>query len=164
MAADKHSVVLHYDQHTDRLVVFSLPQKTLLEMRDGAGFEVPLDELRPLDHDEAEKRVGASILELVESLSGRKLGLRNYQADVERDLENWIKDAEKAAASGTPQAQYDLAVLYQDLALRRKSTELMARAKSLVELSAKAGVAEAKRALEHWEIFQRRFDRKLAEE
>lgn len=164
MAGDKHSVVLYYDEATDKLLVFSVPSDKVLSLRERSGFELPLDDLRALEHDEAERRIGAGILQLVESLSGAKLGLRDYKAEFQQELEQWIADAEKGAGPQTPQSQYDLAVLYRDLALRKKSRELMVKSKALTEMSAKGEVAEARRDLEHWEIYERQFARRFREE
>src|SRR5687768_1158242 len=114
MVADKHSVVLHFDEDGDKLVVFSLPSHAALELKDSSGFEIDLAQFRALDHDEAERRVGAGLLQLVESFAGRKLGLRDYQAEFEQSLEEWIADVEPKAASGDAEAQYELAFLYED--------------------------------------------------
>lgn len=163
MAADQHSVVLHYDPATDKLVVFSIPSTKALALRDRSGFELPVADLRELQHDEAERRVGAGLLQLVESLSKAALGLRDYKAEFEQELERWIRDAEQRPGPYTPQAQFDLAVLYRDLALRKKSQELMGKSKSLTEAAAKAGLQEAAKDLEHWDIYERQFNRRLHE-
>ena len=163
MVADKHSVVLHFDEDGDKLMVFSVPSQRAIELRDGSGFEISLTEFRALDHDEAERRVGAGLLQLVESLAGRKLGLRDYDAEFEQHLEQWIAEAEPKAASGDPEAQHELAFLYEDLAYRRKSRELLARAKKLLESAASAGFEKAARDLEHWEAFERRLERRINE-
>ena len=163
MSVDKHSVVLHFDEGGDKLMVFSVPSQKAIDLRDGSGFEINLAEFRALDHDEAERRVGAGLLQLVESFAGRKLGLRDYEAEFEQRLEQWIAEAQPKAAAGDAEAQHELAFLYQDLAYRRKSRELMAKAKSLLEGAASAGVEKAARDLEHWEMFQRRLDRRINE-
>jgi hypothetical protein len=155
---------VHYDPQKDKLVVFSIPMQKALDMRERSGFEQALGELRGLEHSEAERRVEAALLQLVESLSGSKLRLRDYQAELEGELEKWIADAEKAPGVQTPEAQYDLAIAYHDLALRRKSQELMAKARALIESSAKGGVAKAVRDLEHWDIYERQFERRLRQE
>ena len=161
MAADKHSVVLHYDEAKDELVVFSIPSDKALDLRNGAGFELPLSVLRRLEHNEAERRVGGGILHLVESFSGTKLGLRDYEAQSLRELEQMIADAEKEPDAQTPQGQFGLAVLYRDLALRKKSADLMAKAKVLTQASAKGGHADALFDLENWNIYERQFDRRV---
>ena len=164
MAADMHSVVLHYDQATDKLIVFSIPSTKALALRDRSGFELPLAQLRGLQHDEAERRVGAGILQLVESFSGTSLGLRDYKAEFQQELERWIADAEQGSGPQTPQAQFDLALLYRDLALRKKSRDLLGKSKSLTEAAAKAGSQDALQDLEHWDIYERQFNRRQSGE
>jgi hypothetical protein len=162
MAEDRHTVVVQYDESADTLSVFSIPSAKAAELRARSGFDLPMNQLRALSHDEAERRVGSGLLQLVESLSGHKLGLRDYAAEFENDLLQCIADAEKKAESGQPADQYDLAILYQDLAERRKSRELMNKAKALVEIAAWAGIENAVRDLEHWSAYERRFERRLS--
>src|SRR5262249_16264205 len=131
MAAERHSVVLHYEQSTDELVVFSVPSGKALALKAASGLELPLKALRRLDHDEAERRVGAGILHLVESFGGAKLGLRDYEGEFEKELEQWIADLENGPQ--TPQSQFELATLYRDLALRRRSQQLFDKSKALTE-------------------------------
>ena len=164
MVADKHSVVLHFDEDGDKLMVFSVPSQGAIKLKSNSGFEINLADFRALDHDEVEKRVGAALLELVESLGTRKLGLRDYQAEFEAHLEQWIADVEPKAASGDAEAQHEVAFLYQDLAYRRKSRDLMAKAKSFLESAAAGGVAKAASDLEHWQVFERRLERRINEE
>ena len=159
MSEEKHGVVLHYDQETDKLSVFSLPSAKALELKSSQGFEIPLNDFRSLSHDEVERRVGAGLLQLLDSFSEYKLGLRDYVSEFEVELEQMIADGEKEAASGDPQAQHNLAALYQDLAIRRKSSEILAKAKQFEELAAAKGIPEAKRNIEYWYAFERRLAR-----
>ena len=159
MIDDARTVVVEYDKDTDKLSVYSIPTVKARQLRAGEGFDLPMDQLRAVSHDEAEKRVGAGLLQLVESFSGHKLGLRDYAGEFEGELLRWIAAAERKAESEQPADQYDLAVLYRDLAERQKSRALLDKAKALVEVAARAGIDDAKRDLEHWGAFERRLGR-----
>jgi hypothetical protein len=120
--------------------------------------------MRALPHDEAERRVGAGILGLVESLSGAKLGLRDFKAELERQLEQWVHDAEQGTGPQTPEAKFSLAIAYRDLALRKKSRELLVKSRALTEAAAEARLPQALEDLQHWDIYERQFDRQLRED
>jgi hypothetical protein len=159
MTEENHSVVLCYDEKTDKLSVFSIPSAQALQLKDSQGFEIPLNDFRALNHDDVEQRVGAGLLQLLDSFSNHKLGLRDYVSEFETALQNMIDDGEKEAASGDPQAQHNLALLYRDLAVRRKSSEILSKSKQLEELAAAQGLPGAARNLEFWYAFERQLAR-----
>jgi hypothetical protein len=159
MTEENHSVVLYYDEKTDKLSVFSIPSAQALQLKDSQGFEIPLNDFRALNHDDVEQRVGAGLLQLLDSFSNHKLGLRDYVSEFETELQNMIDDGEKEAASGDPQAQHNLALLYRDLAVRRKSSEILLKSKQLEELAAAQGLPGAARNLEFWYAFERQLAR-----
>lgn len=122
---------------------------------------MPLSEFRALKPDEAERRVGEGIFTMFDSFSIRKTGIRDYAGDMNKDIEQMMADLEPLANGGDPQAQYNLSVLYHDLARRNLSWVHFERAESLTRSSAGAGLPAAVQALGNWDTLRHAFTRHI---
>jgi hypothetical protein len=70
-----------------------------------------------------------------------------------------VANLEPTAASDDPQAQYDLSVLYRDLARRQLSWEHFEKAESLTLAAAAAGLPAAVDSLGNWDTLRYAFTR-----
>jgi hypothetical protein len=79
----------------------------------------------------------------------------------DEQLEQWVRDAEQDPRAQTAEGKFDLAIAYRDLALRKKSRELLATSHALTEAAAEEGLPSALEDLENWNVYERQFDRRL---
>lgn len=161
MSSDKRSLVLHYDEENDQIVFFSVPASEALALRKDSGSEIPLSEFRAVSPDEAERRVGEGVFHMFDCFAVRKTGIRDYAGNFEKDIEAMIAELEAKPTDGDGQILSDLSVLYRDLAMRRKSWDLMKKSEVLTRTAAAAGVESAVHALENWELLENAFKRRI---
>lgn len=98
---------------------------------------------------------------MFDSFAERKTGIRDYAGDFEKDIEDMIAELEAKSADGDGQILGELSVLYRDLAMRRKSWDLMKKAEALARTAAAAGVESAVHALENWELLENALKRRI---
>ncbi|MEJ8840459.1 hypothetical protein [Ramlibacter sp. AN1133] len=79
MAANrpKEDVLVHYDEDSGELVIYTVPSSSTAEVRAKGfgGVRPAVDELRALDAAEAMRRIGGAVLGLLDLSSTDKLGI-----------------------------------------------------------------------------------------
>ena len=159
VSIEKRSLVLHYDEDREEIVFLSIPGSVAVPLRNDEGVTIPLSEVRSLYLDEAERRIGEGVFSMLDSFATRKTEIRDYACEMNKDIERMIVDLESVAVGGDPQAQYDLSVLYRELARRQLSWAHFEKAESLTRAAAAAGLPTAVDALGHWDTLRNAFTR-----
>ena len=156
---EKRSLVLHYDEDRDEIVFFSRVASAVQPLRDEEGFVMPLSELRTCQPEEGERMLGQAVLAMFDSLGARNTRIRDYEGEMTNDVVRMVADLEPVATGGDVEAQYDLSVLYRDLARRQLSWAHFDKAEALTRAAAAAGLPAAVSALRHWERVRYAFTR-----
>lgn len=73
----KEDVLIHYDEESSEIVFFTVPARRAESLRSSAlgGIRPTVDELHALDPTEAMRRVGGTVLALLDLSSKVKLGI-----------------------------------------------------------------------------------------
>jgi hypothetical protein len=76
-ARPKEDVLVHYDESSGELVFFTVPTGMTASLRENAfgGIRPNVTELKALDSAEAMRRVGGTVLSLIDLSSQSKLGI-----------------------------------------------------------------------------------------
>ena len=162
--ADKRDLLIHYDEAGQRLVVQAVPSARTRALRDEspAGIASDLDELRELAPDAAEQHIGRLVLALVDLHSERKIGVRDYAAEAAQEQARHVADLERRVATGAADAQFELFIQLQMLALQTASPALLERADGLLAAAVAQGHAEAAAMAAHWPMIKSVAERRIA--
>ena len=78
----KQDVLVHYDEMSGELVFFTVPTAATADLRESSfgGIRPTVGELRELVHGEAMRRVGGTVLALLDLSSTTKLGITGSSA------------------------------------------------------------------------------------
>ena len=164
MPSNKRDLLIHYDEDAQRLVVQAVSSERARELRDESpqGVEPDLDELRELAPDAAEQHIGRLVLALLDHHGERRIGVRDYEAEAAQEQARHVAELEQGAAAGDAQAQFDLFVQLQILALRTASLPLLERADALLAAAVARGHEEALAMAVNWPLIKAVAERRIA--
>ncbi|MEP6502295.1 MAG: hypothetical protein ABJD97_03120 [Betaproteobacteria bacterium] len=161
---EKRDLLIHYDEAAQRLVVQAVPSDRAEALRDESpeGIGPDLDELRELAPDAAEQHVGRLVLALVDLHSERKIGVRDYAAEADREQARYVAELEARVAAGEADAQFELFIQLQLAALKTGSLPLLERADALLAAAVAQGHQEAAAMAENWPMIKSMAERRIA--
>jgi hypothetical protein len=153
----KRDILLHFDEDVGEIIFYTVDSESAAEIRkrefDGARSDVK--RFQEQTADEAEKALGSMVFSLIESFSLKKIGIREYEALSQEAHQEYVAELEAQAASGNPEALYNLFIERHSRALREKSLENLEEAEKLLRESAALGYEEARDRLENdWQLLQ----------
>ncbi len=153
----KRDILLHFDEEMGEIIFYTVDAERVAEIRqrefDGARSDI--NWFQEQTADEAEKALGAMVFSLIESFSLKKIGIRDYEALNQEAHQQYVAELEAQAASGNPEALYNLFIERHSRALREKSLESLEEAERLLRESAALGHEEARDCLENdWQLLQ----------
>lgn len=158
------AVLIHYDKVADSLHLSTVPAEQLQSLgAEALGHGIDVSTLRTVDPAEAERRVGAGLLTLLNGLSGGAVGIRNYEQLRQNQMASLVAELRPKAEAGDVEAQYDLHHLLFDDAMSRRSTQHLAEAERLLKLAAVAGHVRARAELSDWPLLRRQVERRANE-
>lgn len=163
MTGEKRDLVIHYDEDSQKIIFYSTDISSTENIRakefDGVCPEVDFFKSQPPDI--AEQKLGGMVFALLDLHSIRKVGIRNYAAEAEEAINQWMQELEEEVKHNDPNAQYDLSIYLHSVAMKNYSLPDLARAESLLLASAAQGHAEAKLSLESWPELKAAAERRI---
>lgn len=149
----KRDLIVHYDEERDILVTFSTDAKNTEAIRqDEFPLEVPLEILREVTPEEAEMKVGAGILSLLDLHSKKRLGIRDYRAEARRGQSEALRQLSAEVAAGSAEARYQLALERIASGMRDRIWTHIEEAENLLREAAQMGHGDAIAYLQkHWQ-------------
>lgn len=150
----KRDILIHFDEDKRELAFYSLDVESTAAARARSydGARVTLDELAADGADEAERRLGAAILSLIDAFSLSKGGIRDYEAESREANAQYIAHMETLAAGGDADAQFHLAIEYFRQARGGGDIGLLERADTLFQRALQAGLDKAHKTAETWPV------------
>ena len=155
------AVLIHYDEQTDCLYLSTVrAEKLSLLDAEALGHGIDIATFRQVDAAEAERRIGAGVLTLLNSLSGGAVGIRDYDQLHQDNVESHIAELRPRAEAGDAEAQYDLHHLLFTEAMSHRSIDLLSEAERFLRLAAASGHVRAIGELDDWPILKRQVERR----
>lgn len=154
MTTPKRDILIHFDESKGELAFYSIEVEATARVRANSydGARVTLEELASDGPDEAERRLGAAILSLIDSFSGEKTGIRDYEAESQGISAQYIAHMETLAAGGDADAQFHLAIEYFRQARSGGDRDLLERADTMFQRALAAGLDKAQKTAETWPV------------
>ena len=164
MAVDKRDLLVHYDEDTRQLTFHTVASAGAAALRASAGPGVApdLDELADMAPEHAEQHVGRLVLALVDLHAARKIGIRDYEAEAAAEQARYVEELEAQAAAGDADAQFELFVQLQIVALKTCSAPALERADALLAAAAAQGHDEARAMSANWPMIRAVAERRIA--
>ena len=155
------AVLIHYDELTDSLYLSTIQaEKLSLLDAESLGHGIGVSTLREVDPAEAERRLGAGLLTLLNGLSGGAVGVRDYELLHQNEVASLISELRPKAEAGDSEAQYDLHHVLFAEAMSRRSIDYLPDAERFLRLAAASGHARAIAELDDWPLLKRQVERR----
>jgi hypothetical protein len=153
-ASGKRDILIHFDEEKRELAFYSLEVASTARVRAQSfdGARISLEELASDGPDEAERRLGAAVLSLIDSFAQQKAGIRDYEAESQGISAQYIAHMETLAAGGDADAQFHLAIEYFRQARGGGDLDLLERADTMFQRALAAGLDKAVKTQETWPV------------
>ncbi len=159
----KRDLVIHYDEENQKIIFYSTDAINTETIRakefDGVCPEV--EHFKNQAPDKAEQNIGGMVFALLDSHSNKKIGIRAYEAEAEKNFKQWVQELEEQVKNNDPEAQYNLFIQLHSQAMKNFSLNDLARAESLLLASSAQGHAEAMLSLENWGVIKVAAERRI---
>ena len=161
--SDKHDLLIHFDEEAQKFIFYSVHVKETAAIRakafDGVCPEVAF--FKEKTPDEAEKTMGGMVFAFLDHGSINRVNIRDYKAESEAAMQQWMEELEVAAKNNDPVAQYDLYMRYHSKTMKSGLQSDLLRAEELLFASANAGYLTAQKALEDWPLIKAAAERRI---
>jgi hypothetical protein len=163
MTGGKRDLVIHYDEDSQKIIVYSTDISNTEAIRakefDGVCPEVEFFKTQP--PDTAEQKLGGMVFALLDLHSKKKVGIRDYAAEADAAHKLWVQELEEEVKRNIPEAQYHLFIHLHSEAMKNHSLPDLTRAESLLLASAAQGYPEAILSLESWPDIKAAAERRI---
>lgn len=161
--SDKRDLLIHYDEENQRFIFYLVGIEKTAALRaeafDGVRPDVSFFKEKP--PDEAEKAMGSMVFAGLDHGSIKRINIRDYKAESEIAMQEYVAELEVASKNNDPEAQYALFIEYHSRSLRSGQSSDLQRAEELLLASANAGCADARKALEDWPLLKAAAERRI---
>lgn len=155
------AVLIHYYEQADCLYLSTIQSDKLSSLdAESMGHGIDISTFREVDPAEAERRLGAGVFTLLNSLSDGAVGVRDYEQLHQDSVSSLISELRPAAEAGNSEAQYDLHHVLFAEAMSRRSVDFLPDAERFLRLAAASGHTRAIKELEGWPILKRQVERR----
>jgi len=164
--SDKRDLLIHYDEENQRFIFYMVDVNETVALRAKAfdGVRPDVAFFKEKTPDEAEKTMGSMVFAGLDHGSINRVNIRDYKAESEAAVQEYVAELEVAARNNDPEAQYSLFIEYHSRTLRFGQRSDLQRADELLHASANAGCADAKKALENWPLLKAAAERRINRE
>lgn len=152
MTSQKSDLLIHYDEESKKLIFYTAPSTNTASIRE-KGFDGVCPEVeyfKSMPPDEAEKKLGGLVFSLLDFGSINKIGIRDYEVEIDVTRANFVEELEKQAKTGNAEAQYNLFRHLHAEAMNKYSSTLLDRAESMLMAAVAQDYEEAKASLRGW--------------
>lgn len=156
----QNASIVFYADHIKKSLTIRCKDGNDGESSTGAASAFPVRLLQELGTDEAQKRVGAAVLLILEALYEGALGLADYKREIDEATKRVSLILEERAAVNNADAQYALALHYIAESAQLNNVDLLESAELWLTKAAASGHEDATNALNTWprtKELQRRF-------
>jgi len=143
---EKRDILLHFDEKANDVVVYTVESNSVQHIRgrEFDGARISTVSLQEKTADEAEKYLGSVVFALIDKLSSKKIGIRNYEFRIESALQEYVAELEKLVLENDGEACYRLGLERHREAMTEKSKALLEEADRLLSKSAMLGYDDAR--------------------
>ena len=164
MSNNKRDLLIHYDEESQKLVLYSVDTDSTTQIRtkefDGVCPEV--EYFKSMPAEEAEMKLGGLVFSLIDLGSLTKIGIRDYEAGAEEGHAQYVQGLEREAEGNDPDAQYHLFIHLHSVAMKTLSADALGRAEKLLQAAAAQGHESALSSLESWPLLKAAAERRIA--
>lgn len=161
--SDKRDLLIHYDEENQKFIFYMLESSDTSALRakafDGVCPEVSF--FKEKTPDDAEKTMGGMVFAAIDHGSINRVNIRDYKAESEEAMKEYVTELEVAAQNNDPEAQYHLFMEYHARTVRLGNSSDLQRAEELLFASAQAGYANAQKALDDWPLLKAAAERRI---
>lgn len=159
------AVLIHLDVDGDLLHLSTLSPEAVCQLEaEPLGHGIAMATFRSLAPDEAERRLGAGLFALLDSLSGGEAGVRDYAGLRDASTTCMASALRRKALAGDPDAQYDLHHLLFSEAAEQRTAAHLAEAEHFLRLAAASGHVRAADELLQWPLLKKSIERRARDE
>ena len=110
MSTTKRDLLIHYDEESQKLVLYSVDTDSTTQIRakEFGGVSPEVEFFKSMPAEEAEMKLGGMVFSLIDLVSLKKIGIREYEAEAEEAHAEYVKGLEQEVESNDPDAQYHL--------------------------------------------------------
>lgn len=161
--SDKRDLLIHYDEENQRFIFYMLDASETIALRAEAfdGVCPGVEFFKEKTPEDAEQTMGSMVFASLDHGSVNRVNIRDYKAESEEAMRNYVAELEGAAQNNEPEAQYNLFMEYHSRAMRNGTRADLQRAEELLFASANAGYSEAKKALDDWPLLKNAAERRI---
>ena len=164
MSTTKRDLLIHYDEESQKLILYSVDANSTATIRlegfDGVCPEIQFFKSMPAE--EAELKLGGLVFSLIDLGSLKKIGIREYAAEAAEGYKQYVAELERQVGQNDPQAQYSLFIHMHSVAMKTLSTTALARAEELLKSAAAQGYEDAQSSLDSWPLLKAAAERRIA--
>lgn len=163
MLNDKQDLLVHYDEESQKLVLYSVRTAETSALRkkgfDGVAPEVEYFQSMPAE--EAEMKLGRLVFSLLDLGASRKIGIRDYETEADAAQARFVEELEEQVKTNDPDAQYQLFMHLHSLAMTHYSLADLSRAESLLLAAVAQGHEGALSSLENWPVLKAMAEKRI---
>jgi hypothetical protein len=162
--SDKRDLLIHYDEENQKFIFYMLEAADTAALRAKAfdGVCPDVSAFKEKTPDDAEKAMGGMVFSALDHGSITRVNIRDYKAESEEAMREYVAELEVAAQNNDPEAQYSLFMEYHARTIRHGNNSDLLRAEELLLASANAGYADAKKTLDDWPRLKAAAERRIS--
>ena len=156
MTNEKRDLLVHYDEETQEVVLYSVntAETSGIRAKEFGGVRPEVEYFKSMPPDEAETKLGGLVFSLLDLGSLKKIKIRPYEVEAEEAHAKSIEELEEKIKTNDPDAQYHLFMHLHSRAMKTYSFPDLERSESLLRAAAAQGHGDAKSSLESWPMLK----------
>ena len=161
--SDKRDLIIHYDEDAQKIIFYSVAAGETTSLRDAAfdGVCPEVGFFKEKTPNDAEMAMGGMVFSLLDLGSLNKIGIRDYAAESEAAMQEWVNELEVGAKNNDPDAQFSLFIEYHSRALKSCQLTDLQRAEDLLFAADKGGSVEARKVIDDWPLMKAAAERRI---
>jgi hypothetical protein len=163
MTKEKRDLLVHYDEESQEIILYSVKTSETSAMRakEFGGVRPEVEHFKSMPPEEAEMQLGGLIFSLLDLCSLKKIEIRPYEAEANETHAKFVEALEEQVKANDPDAQNQLSMHLHSRAMKHYSMPDLERAESLLHAAVAQGHEEAKSRLESWPLLKSAAERRI---
>jgi hypothetical protein len=163
MTNEKRDLLVHYDEETQEVILYSVKttETSSIRAKEFGGVRPEVEYFKSMPPEEAEMKLGGLVFSLLDLGSLKKIEIRPYEAEAEEAQTKFIEELEEQIKTNDPDAQYQLFMHLHSRAMKNYSFSDLERSESLLHAAATQGHEGAKSSLESWPMLKSAAERRI---
>ena len=163
MTNEKRDLLVHYDEESQEIILYSVKssETSAIRSKEFGGVRPGVEHFKSLSPEDAEMQLGGLVFSLLDLCSLKKIGIRPYEAEAEVAHAQFVEELEEQVRANDPDAQNQLSMHLHSRAMKHYSLSDLERADSLLNAAVAQGHEEAKSRLESWPMLKSAAERRI---